>query len=275
MRAFDVARSATAMGPVCPFAYASAQPDDSSLPLVFETAQPLMSEAECQMVIDETSAAIAAGTAGSTFTLRDTSRNMAVAKLPKTLAFLNEEGLPRVAALAGECFGEAAIGDPRKLRLYRALVVHYDAAAGLTHQTVHRDHSLVTCVVTLNARDEYTGGGTWLEDLGVALSPPRGHAVMQASALRHAGHAIESGERWALVLFMVSEEMKYGEHVRHLTARAYWLLEMGDKAGAMECITLARAMCDDSDVALRDYAIAYGHTVAPTPATMQAGRLGR
>ena len=50
--------------------------------------------------------------------------------------------------------------------------------------------------VSLSERADYTGGGTYMEALGAALAPPRGHAVLQASALRHAGHRIDSGERW-------------------------------------------------------------------------------
>ena len=209
VRAWDVASTATGMGPVCPFA----APGRASAPRVFETDSPLLSGDECEAIIEETRDHIAAGRGGSVFTLATTNRNIAIADLPRTLGWLNAHGLPRVAALAGECFGEEAIGDPRQLLIYRALVVQYDAAAGLTHQEVHRDGSLVTAVVTLNDRSAYTGGGTYLEDLGEALAPPRGHALLQASALRHAGHVIDSGERWVMVLFLISAEMRYGEHV--------------------------------------------------------------
>ena len=38
-----------------------------------------------------------------------------------------------MAAMCGECFGEA-VGPPDELLIYRALVVQYEFAAGLTHQ---------------------------------------------------------------------------------------------------------------------------------------------
>jgi len=155
--------------------------------------------------------------------------------------------LPRVAALAATCFGGEAIGPPTDLLIYRALVVQYDAAAGLTHQEVHRDGSLVTCVINLSERSEYTGGGTYLEALGTALTPQRGHALLQASALRHAGHFIDSGERWVLVLFIISALPTYGEHVRHLKARAQRLADDEDAAGEVRLLDLARAVCDDHD----------------------------
>jgi len=173
--------------------------------------------------------------------------NIAVADLPATLSWLNTEGLPRVAALAGKCFGEGAIGAAQDLLIYRALVVQYEWAAGLTHQEVHRDGSLLTCVVTLNDQHEYEGGGTYIEDLGYALAPPAGHAVLQAAALRHAGHFISSGERWVLVLFLISAEMREGEHIRLLKARAQRLSDEGDEAGEMHLLNLARDLCEDCD----------------------------
>lgn len=253
IRPFYVPPHATGIGPACPFATSLPANSEGNLPLVFETIGPLFSSEECQAMIDEARGYAAAGRSGSTFTMDDTSRSFAAAQLPDTLAFLNDEGFPRVAALAGACFGESVVGDPKDLVLYRALVVQYDAAAGLTHQPVHRDHSLVTCVVTLNERTEYSGGGTYIEALDDAFAPPRGHALLQASALRHSGHTIESGERWVLVLFLMSaRELRDGEHVRYLKARAQNLLEEaaeGDDAydELQRCSTLARAMCGESD----------------------------
>jgi hypothetical protein len=60
VRAYEVPTSATAMGPACPFAFAS--PDQPTLPLVFETCTPLFSDAECEVFVDEARAHIAAGT---------------------------------------------------------------------------------------------------------------------------------------------------------------------------------------------------------------------
>ena len=109
--------------------------------LLHVTASPVLTENECEDIIAEARVHVAAcnGVAQSGFTLADTNHNIRVADLPRTLEFVNAEGLPRLAALAGECFGEAAVGNPTELVIYRALVVGYDAASGLTHQEVHRD----------------------------------------------------------------------------------------------------------------------------------------
>lgn len=243
---FEVDRAATGMGSACPFS-AHDPLGTSPLPLLFQTDAPLIAHEECQAIIDEARAHIYRGGGGSGFTLADTNRNLAVADLPKTLRWLNLKGLPRVAAMAGACFDEGAIGPAKDLLIYRALVVQYDAAAGLTHQEIHRDGSLVTVVVALNDRSEYSGGGTFIEALGRPFALPRGHGLLQASALRHAGHAISSGERWVLVLFLISERMKFGEHLRHFKTRAHRLVEEGDAAGELRCLSLARALCDDMD----------------------------
>ena len=132
---YYVSAASTGMGPVCPFALAA--PDRAAtagLPLVFVTLDPLFSAAECQMVIEEAKALTAVGGGGSDFTLSDTSRNIAVADLPATRAWLNEVAHARLAKLAADCYGEVAIGAGSELHLYRALVVQYDAAQGLTHQ---------------------------------------------------------------------------------------------------------------------------------------------
>ena len=88
-------------------------------------------------------------------------------------------------------------------------------------------------------------------------------SMCDASALRHAGHTIEAGERWVMVLCLACEEMRYGENVRHFTARATSRLLEGDRAGAQHCLTLARAMCDDCDPQLR---------MGLPPETMNTGR---
>lgn len=226
----------------------SASPFDGE-DLLHVSASPVLTEDECKSIIAEAKVHVAAcdGVAQSGFTLADTNHNIRVADLPRTLDFVNAQGLPRVAALAGQCFGDEAIGDPTELCIYRALVVGYDAASGLTHQEVHRDGALVTCVISLSERDAYAGGGTFIEALGEATAPAQGHAVLHPSALRHAGHMITSGERWVLVLFLISTTMSFGEHVFRFKNRALRLAEEGDYDGEALCLSLAREVCDDAD----------------------------
>ena len=127
---------------------------------------------------------------------------------------------------------------------------------GLEHAPLRRMAcALHACTqVSLSERADYAGGGTYMEALGAALAPPRGHAVLQASALRHAGHRIDSGERWVLVLFLISTRMGFGEHVRHRKART--------------CTPCMRAHVHPADPCM---CIACMHTGAPLEGARAAG----
>ena len=208
------------MGSNCPF---------SSEELVFETLNPIFTPAECAAVREEAAASIQQG-ASSTFTMTSTNRDVAVHDLPKTLRWLTDGALARVTSLAASCF-PSAIVDAESLWIYRGLVINYDAAAGLTHQPIHRDGALISCVVPLSPRTEYTGGGTYVEPLGTAFALEQGCALLHPSAIRHAGHRIERGERWVLVLFLNGVEMRQGEHGRRFRARAQeWFAALQEEA---------------------------------------------
>ena len=219
-----VSKLALGMGDACPF---------SSDELVYETRAPLFSAAECAAVREEATARISSG-ASSTFTMTSTNRDVAVHDLPDTLAWLNGGALARVASLAASCF-PGAVDRAESLWVYRGLVICYDAAAGLTHQPMHRDGALISCVVPLSASSEYEGGGTWLEPLGRAFALDQGFALLHPSAMRHAGHRITSGHRWVLVLFLNGLELSEGEHGRRFHARAQqWLAASQEEEGEEE-----------------------------------------
>ena len=223
-RRWLVDRSALGMGAACPFA-----PNECG---VVATTDPLFSVTECTAIREEAAEHIAAGSGGSTFTMVDTNRDVAVHAMPRAQSWLNRVGLPRVARLAASCFG-SGVGDPGNLFVYRALVINYDAAAGLTRQPVHRDGCLLSVTIPLSDASEYTGGGTYVEALGRSIRVDRGHALMQPGALRHSGNHIERGERWVLVLFLGTLRMRHGEHTRRFKERASDLGDQGDTVGEL------------------------------------------
>ena len=214
VRSYRLPTSQLGMGSACPF---------ESEELVFHSVDPLLSERECTAVRKEASTLINQG-AKSTFTMTDTNKDVALHDLPETLRWLNTGAFARVASLAARCF-PSAVEDATDLWIYRGLVIKYEAAAGLTHQPIHRDGALISCVVPLSTRDEYDGGGTYIEPLGRAIALDRGCALLHPSALRHAGHRITRGERWVLVLFLNTVNMRYGEHGRRFRARAQELFD--------------------------------------------------
>jgi hypothetical protein len=237
----QVSKLALGMGGACPF---------DSDELIYETRAPLFSAAECAAVRREASARMSEGTSSS-FTMTSTNRDVAVHDLPETLAWLNGGALARVVSLAARCF-PGAVDRAEHLWVYRGLVICYDADAGLTHQPVHRDGALISCVVPLSGSSEYEGGGTYVEPLERAFALEQGCALLHPSAIRHAGHRITSGQRWVLVLFLNGLELSEGDHGRRFHARAREFLaasqeeeEEGEEAEEGEAEEAAEAEAEE------------------------------
>lgn len=72
-------------------------------------------------------------------------------------------------------------------------------------QPIHRDASLLTLQIALSSSSDFKAGGTYVETLGDAILMEEGHVMCHSSGTMHAGKAIESGERWVLVMFVLSE----------------------------------------------------------------------
>ena len=144
--------------------------------------------------------------------------------------------LPRLAVVAtaayptmyfGGCLSHDAL--PTELRVYNALVVKYNASAGLDRMEAHGDHSLLTINIALSAGHE--GGGTWFKDalcgvgeIGRVVQPPDvGHAVIHPGALWHSGAVVTAGCRYILVVFLQS--VNYVDHTQCLLERATTMVE--------------------------------------------------
>eukprot|EP00965_Chrysotila_dentata_P204309 6182257-Pleurochrysis_carterae.AAC.3 len=159
--------------------------------LVFQTRKRVLSSAVCAAIRREARAKMDLG-ARSAFTMVDTNRDVPVHEMPRTLRWLMSALSARIFPAIVDCFPHVA-SHHSELYVYRALVIEYDAAAGLTHQPVHRDASLVSLIVPLNNASEYAGGGTFIESLERSFRLPEGHMLIHPSALRHAGKMHASG----------------------------------------------------------------------------------
>lgn len=104
--------------------------------------------------------------------------------------------------------------DDDTLTVYDGLILGNIAPS--RSQPVHRDASLLTINIALSSPDnDYEGGGTYIEGLvqnkhstSCLLSPLRvekGKLLCHSSGIMHAGNAITSGERWVMVLFIISK----------------------------------------------------------------------
>jgi tetratricopeptide (TPR) repeat protein len=95
-------------------------------------------------------------------------------------------------------------------------------------QPIHRDASLLTLQVALSPSADFTAGGTYFEAIKDTVVMEAGHALCHSSGkgllerlrmkfrlalispilsgIMHAGKAIDSGDRWVMVFFVLSDE---------------------------------------------------------------------
>jgi hypothetical protein len=97
--------------------------------------------------------------------------------------------------------------DAAKLTLHDALIIGYGYfGGGSKSQPIHRDSSLLSLNVALSSRSDYVGGGTYFEPIQKVVHQDQGHATCHSGGIMHAGRGISKGERWILVLFVISED---------------------------------------------------------------------
>lgn len=206
-----VPREVLGMGAHCPF-------DNDEL--IFACPE-MFAESECRALREEAAKIIDAEDPVSDTDVKvHENGEVPLQMMPRARHWLNSVAFARIASLAASCF-PSAVDDATSLWIHGGYVVRYDATASLSHQPIHRDPSLISCVIPLNEQHEYEGGGTYFEPLERSITLERGSALLHPSAVRHAGHRISSGERWVLVLFLNSATMPYGEHGRRFRARAH------------------------------------------------------
>lgn len=245
-------RAALGFGAHYPFGEAEGGlPSEGEEDLVFVTESPCFTADELAAVRSEAAAFIESG-GGSSFSLTDTNRDANVHDLPRALGWLNSVALPRLVPLVSHCL---LGGTDTELYVYRALVVQYDAAAGLASQPVHRDGALVSLTVPLSASAEYEGGGTHIEPLRRAIVVERGQVLLHPSAVRHGGARITAGERWVLVVFLSPTDARFCEHGRRIKAAAASAGDEGDPDEELRLLRLAAESFPDDHELWYDAAV--------------------
>lgn len=176
---------------------------------VFATAAPVFTEAECNELVAEARAAIAAGLASEERSEQSgrerTNSELGEAKvsnLPRAREWLKVALRQKLFPLLESRFGVAA----DNLTLYDSLIIGYGVFGGSAQsQPIHRDSSLLSLNIALSPSSNYVGGGTYFD--GVESSPigiEQGHVLCHSGGAMHAGNGISSGERWVLVLFVLA-----------------------------------------------------------------------
>lgn len=197
----------------------NAGPDEADIcensDVVFQSKRPLISQEDCQALVDEARKTITAGLellkdedlAEKEGRPEDDRTNCElgearVSTLPKGSEWLAKELQRTFFPLLQNRFGVRA----DQLVLQDALIIGYGYFGnGARSQPVHRDSDLLSLNVALSPQSNYTGGGTYFEALGQQLHQEQGHLTCHAGGIMHAGTGISQGERWILVLFVLDE----------------------------------------------------------------------
>ena len=176
---------------------------------IFRTKNPVISENECQDLIEEARQVISEGLSRdrnegdeSTRGQERTNSELNEAKisdLPRGKVWLDNFLQTKLFPMLESRFGV----DARSLTLNDALILGYIGPS--KSQPIHRDASLLSLQVALSPFSNYTEGGTFFEGLDNPVKMDQGHVLCHSSGSMHAGRGVNTGERWILVLFVISE----------------------------------------------------------------------
>ena len=183
---------------------------------IFRTKSPIVSKEKCQELIQETKQVIARQLEsaaslseseqmlGETAELRErTNAQLNEAKVSDLT--LGKEWLHNLLHSTLFPMLESRFGlDASSCTLNDALIIEYVAPS--RSQPIHRDASVMSLQIALSPMDHYSGGGTYFEAFEEPILMEQGHVLCHSSGSMHAGRAIDSGERWVLVLFVLSEK---------------------------------------------------------------------
>lgn len=217
---------------------------------IFETKNPVLDESECDFFIqmaqktiqDEREASVSSDM-NEEHKRPDWQRSnseLGEARLSK----LPPDALEKIRTLLKEklypmLYDRFGVDD---LTVYDGLIL--GSIAPSRSQPVHRDASLLTLNIALSSPDEYDGGGTYVEGLedhsGESLLVSKGKALCHSSGIMHAGTSISHGERWVMVLFVISQnEVEvarrcHAEGLNHIDAKRFEEAQCSFYTGLLE-----------------------------------------
>lgn len=168
----------------------------------------VLSDVECAAVIaasEEAAARRGGWTTARHYAVPTT--DLPVHEDPVLLRWFRSLMRQRLGPLLERQWGTACVGERGSgCRTFDAFIVKYDSSRGQRHLPVHRDQSTHSFTIALNAPgEEFTGGGTYLCDLGAAISPARGHLLSFEGNLLHGGDPVTNGIRYIAVAFTYAE----------------------------------------------------------------------
>jgi len=175
---------------------------------------PLFSKEEAARVI---SIAEAEGVAGNEFPSGKYKLGGDwLTNLPNTRHWFNTRLESTFFPLLSHLFPEI-VSSPSVLRAHSVSLLKYNASHPRTD--VHIDNGILAMTLAMTPSDEYVGGGTFFEHMGVdnILEMDVGHGTFRPGSVRHGGHKVTSGTRYILGAFLLIEDRV--EHVRRMKNR--------------------------------------------------------
>jgi hypothetical protein len=205
---------------------------------LFQTKQPVFSKEECERLVEEARDAITTGLAvekETSSTQRPNNSQLGEARvstLPKAREWLKRAMHNELLPLLESRFGCKA----KDTTLQDALIIGYGYFGTPTQaQPLHRDSSILSLNIALSPSDDYEGGGTYFQGLNhtngqETIQNQQGHVMCHAGGAMHAGRSIETGQRWVLVLFLLSATQP--QLARRCHAQGVRAKQAGDWASA-------------------------------------------
>jgi hypothetical protein len=159
--------------------------------------------------------------------------------LPNTRKWFNEKLESTMFPLLSHLFPEI-VSSPSVLRAHSVSLLKYNASHPRTD--VHIDNGILAMTLAMTPKNEYVGGGTFFEHMGVGSILPMdvGHGTFRPGSVRHGGHKVTKGTRYILGAFLLIEDRV--EHVRRLKNRGSELRRIPDLEGAAKHFQWALAI---------------------------------
>ena len=161
-------------------------------------ATPLLSDDECQFVIQSAEEYCKASSTGWTTTRHYAvpTTDIPIHEITKLHHLFTKLWLNKVRPLLRKQF---KLSYNRQIFIHDAFLVRYDSSKQ-RYLPPHLDESSHSFIIALNS--EFQGGGTFIHDLGYVLSPTVGGMVsFEGGSLLHSGDPVVSGIRYCIVAF--------------------------------------------------------------------------
>jgi tetratricopeptide (TPR) repeat protein len=171
--------------------------------------------------------------------------------LPNTRQWFNKRLESTFFPLLAHFFPEV-ISSQSVLRAHSVSLLKYNSSHPRTD--VHIDNGILAMTIAMTPQDQYVGGGTFFEHMGVENVVPMdvGHGTFRPGSVRHGGHRVTAGTRYILGAFLLLDDKV--EHVRRLKNKGSEIRRTNDLERASQYFEWALALNPKCTTCLKDWA---------------------